>query len=68
MGGLELLLSKGKPSKDETLDEGKGEGEDADADDKEAGLEDEYAGDIFDALKSGNRDEFIEALKNFKGC
>ncbi len=68
MGALEILLSKSK-SKDEPLEEGKGDAEgDAEGEDKEKDVGDEYLGDAFDALKSGDKAGFVSAMKSFQGC
>jgi hypothetical protein len=65
MGGLALLLSKSKPSKEEDdLDTEKSDAEGDAEGEKEAGLEDEFLGDAFDALKSGNKEAFIGAMKS----
>ncbi len=63
-GGLALLLAKGKPSKDEMPmdDEEKTEGDEEKT--KESDVADEFLGDAFDALKSGNKEAFVEALKS----
>ncbi len=68
-GGLALLLSKSKPSDEDDEDAEKEMGkDDAKEEDKEASLEDEYLDDAFSAVKSGNKEAFVEAMKSFKGC
>ncbi len=62
-GGLALLLAKGAPKGEPDDEEEKDEGDDKE---NEGGLEDELLGDAFDALKSGDRAGFIEAMKNLK--
>ncbi len=61
-GGLALLLSKGSPkgesdAEDKEMDKG-------DDEEKESGISDEFLGDAFDALKAGNKEAFVEALKS----
>ncbi len=68
MGGLALLLSKSKPSEDDEDVEKEMGKDDAKEEDKEASLEDEYLGDAFSAVKSGDKEAFMEAMKSFKGC
>ncbi len=63
-GGLALLLSKGAPPKGESDDEDKEMDDKGDDEKKEAGISDEFLGDAFDALKSGDKMAFIEALKS----
>lgn len=62
--GLLALLSKSPPSKDDE------DSEDMEAkdDDKELGLEDEHLTDAFDAVKSGDKDAFLEAMKSAISC
>ncbi len=59
--GLMALLSKSPPSKDEGGDD---EAAEAAGDDKEMGLEDEHLTDAFEAVKSGDKDAFMEAMKS----
>ncbi len=59
--GLALLLSKTKSPKDDSASEGEMEAAD---DTKEMGLEDEHLTDAFEAVKSGDKDAFMEAMKS----
>ncbi len=63
-GGLALLLSKGKPSSDDDPSEEDKEMDKGDDENKEAGISDEFLSDAFDALKSGNKEAFVEAMKS----
>ncbi len=66
MGALEVLLSRSKPKGDD-MEEEKGGDPEGD-EDKEASLEDEHLNDAFAAVKSGDKEAFVEAMKGFKGC
>lgn len=69
MGGLALLLSKGPPSKGEEPSDKEMDKESPEEDDKEAALEDEYLSDAFAAVKSDDKDGFMEAMKSaVKAC
>lgn len=70
-GALEILMSKGKPSKDEMpKDEEMDESKDMPDDEgKESGLEDEFLSDAFHALKSDDQEAFADAMKSaIKAC
>ncbi len=54
---------KGEPDDEEEKDAGDGKEED-----QEATLEDEHLSDAFAAMKSGDKEAFVEAMKSFKGC
>lgn len=65
-GGLAALLSKSSPKgEDEEMEEDK---ETDEAEETESGLADEYLADAFAALKSDDKDGFIEAMKAFSDC
>ncbi len=68
MKGLALLLSKGAPKGEPDEKEMPGEGDGPAEEEKESSMEEEFLSDAFDAVKSGDKDAFYEAMKNFKSC
>ncbi len=63
-GGLALLLAKGASKEAPDAEGEEDKADPKEGEEKEAGLDDEFLGDAFDALKSGDRAAFVSAMKS----